>query len=54
MEVLFVTKPVKLVREAKTLKIIDDITRKIPIRIISAVFLFGNVDGILLVEITCK
>jgi hypothetical protein len=39
MEVLFVTKPVKLVREAKTLKIIDDTTRKIPIRIISAVFL---------------
>jgi CRISPR-associated protein Cas1 len=44
MEVLFVTKPVKLVREAKTLKIIDDTTRKIPIRIISAVFLFGNVE----------
>jgi len=47
MEVLFVTKPVKLVREAKTLKIIDienKTSRKIPLRIISSVYLFGNVD----------
>jgi CRISPR-associated protein Cas1 len=47
MEVLFVTKPVKLVREAKTLKIIDienNTSRKIPLRIINSVYLFGNVD----------
>jgi hypothetical protein len=45
LKILFVTKPVKIVRDAKTLKIIDENgSRKIPIKILSSVYIFSKVE----------
>jgi len=44
MEILFITKPVKVSRELKTLKIEDEKIKKIPVTLIKSVYLFGNVE----------
>ena len=45
MKILFITKPVKIVRDAKTLKIVDENgSRKIPIKILSSVYIFSKVE----------
>ena len=44
MQNLFVTRDVKIVREAKMLKIEGEKLKKIPVNLINGVYLFGNVE----------
>jgi CRISPR/Cas system-associated endonuclease Cas1 len=44
MQDLFITKPVKVSRDVKTLKIEDEKIKKIPVSLIRSVYLFGNVE----------
>jgi len=44
MQNLFITKNLKIVREAKMLKIEGEKLRKIPVNLINGVYLFGNVE----------
>ena len=45
MQNLFITKPVKIVRETKMLKIEGEVgLKKIPVNLIDGVYLFGNVE----------
>ena len=48
MEILFITKPVTLIREAKTIKIVEDddtsFKKRVPINLIKSVYIFGNAN----------
>ena len=48
MEILFITKSVKIVRESKVLKIIDEdensFHKRVPIKLIKSVYIFANAD----------